>query len=76
MLYPLSYEGGTGRVRGAKAPGPWAERSGGGVCGLAGAGVERLCGWDSSVALPVVDLGRGRCKMWLANEIRDWSKTR
>ena len=25
---------------------------------------------------PVVDLGRGRCKMWLAKEIKHWSKTR
>ncbi|MEX1133364.1 MAG: hypothetical protein WED83_00800 [Acidimicrobiia bacterium] len=25
---------------------------------------------------PVVDLGEGRCKLWLAGEIVDWSKTR
>jgi len=25
---------------------------------------------------PVVDLGRGRCKMWLKPEIEDWDRTR
>lgn len=25
---------------------------------------------------PVVDLGRGRCKMWLRPEIAEWSSTR
>ena len=25
---------------------------------------------------PVVDLGRGRCKMWLRREIRDWDRGR
>ena len=25
---------------------------------------------------PVVDLGRGRCRMWLRNEIEAWMKTR
>ncbi|GBE21021.1 MAG TPA: hypothetical protein ENG98_00800 [Actinobacteria bacterium] len=25
---------------------------------------------------PVVDLGEGRCKLWLAAEIRNWSRAR
>lgn len=25
---------------------------------------------------PVVDLGKGRCKMWLRAEIEDWNTTR
>ena len=25
---------------------------------------------------PVVDLGEGRCKLWLAEEIRSWSRAR
>ena len=25
---------------------------------------------------PVVDLGRGRCKMWLKSEVEKWKRTR
>ena len=25
---------------------------------------------------PVVDLGKGRCKMWIREEIEDWSRRR
>ncbi len=27
----------------------------------------------SDMPRPVIDLGRGRCKMWLRSEIRDWA---
>jgi len=27
----------------------------------------------SDMPPPVIDLGRGRCKMWLRSEIRDWA---
>lgn len=30
----------------------------------------------SEMPRPVVDLGRGRCKMWLQTEIESWNKQR
>ena len=31
---------------------------------------------DTDMARPVVDLGRGRCKMWLRGEVAEWQAER